>query len=86
MSLSVRFSMVIVMSRYLYVILMNLYRAPYMIPLMWYLRAHPEKYSEKQRYALAKHAIDIVNHPPLKSVCGRTLKWGLEWETFQAVD
>ncbi len=48
------------MTRFLYVILMNLYRGPFMIPLMRHLAAHPEKYTEEQRYELARHAIRIM--------------------------
>ena len=40
------------MIKLFYVIFMNLFRAPYMIPKMRYQANHPEKYSEKKRYAL----------------------------------
>ena len=50
------------MSRFFHIIFMNLFRAPYMIPKMRYYGAHPEKYSEEQRYALATHAIDIMKN------------------------
>ncbi len=48
------------MFRLFYVIFMNLFRAPYMIPKMRYLANHPEKYSEKKRYALVCHAIALM--------------------------
>ena len=48
------------MIRFLYVILMNLFRAPYMIPRMRHYAEHPETYSEEECYALARHAIDIM--------------------------
>lgn len=48
------------MIRFFYVILMNLFRAPYMIPKMRYQAKHPEKYSEKKRYGLVCHAISIM--------------------------
>lgn len=48
------------MFKLFYVIFMNLFRAPYMIPKMRYLANHPEKYSEKKRYALVCHAITLM--------------------------
>ncbi len=48
------------MIKFLYVIFMNLFRAPYMIPKMRYLANHPEKYSEKKRYSLVCHAIKLM--------------------------
>lgn len=48
------------MIKFLYVILMNLFRAPYMIPKMRYQADHPEKYSEHQRYSLVRHAITLM--------------------------
>lgn len=48
------------MFKLFYVIFMNLYRAPYMIPKMRHQANHPEKYSEKKRYALVKHAIALM--------------------------
>ncbi len=48
------------MLRFLYVIFMNLFRAPYMIPKMRYQANHPEKYSEQKRYALVQHAITLM--------------------------
>ena len=38
------------MLKFIYVILMNLFRAPYMIPKMHKEADHPEKYSEEERY------------------------------------
>lgn len=48
------------MFKFLYVILMNLFRAPYMIPKMRYQANHPEKYSEQKRYDLVHHAITLM--------------------------
>lgn len=48
------------MIKFLYVIFMNLFRAPYMIPKMRYQANHPEKYSEKNRYGLVCHAIKLM--------------------------
>ncbi|MCI8280448.1 MAG: 1-acyl-sn-glycerol-3-phosphate acyltransferase [Lachnospiraceae bacterium] len=48
------------MLRFLYVIFMNLFRAPYMIPKMRYQANHPEKYSELKRYNLVRHAITLM--------------------------
>ena len=43
------------MLKFIYVILMNLFRAPYMIPKMRKEADHPEKYSEEERYELARY-------------------------------
>ncbi|MCI9081172.1 MAG: 1-acyl-sn-glycerol-3-phosphate acyltransferase [Lachnospiraceae bacterium] len=48
------------MIKLFYVIFMNLFRAPYMIPKMRYQANHPEKYSEKKRYSLVCHAIELM--------------------------
>lgn len=48
------------MIKFLYVILMNLFRAPYIIPKMRYQANHPEKYSDQKRYALVRHAIILM--------------------------
>lgn len=48
------------MLKFIYVILMNLFRAPYMIPKMRNEADHPEKYSKEERYALAKHCIRLM--------------------------
>lgn len=48
------------MLKFFYVIFMNLFMAPYIIPKMRYQAGHPEKYSEEQRYALAKHCVRIM--------------------------
>lgn len=48
------------MFKLFYVIFMNLFRAPYMIPKMRFQANHPEKYSEKKRYALVCHAISLM--------------------------
>lgn len=49
------------MFKFIYVILMNLYRAPYIIPKMRKYADHPDKYSEEERYALVQHAIFLMN-------------------------
>lgn len=48
------------MLRFLYVIIMNLFRAPYMITRMRYEADHPEKYSLQQRYELDQRAVHIM--------------------------
>lgn len=48
------------MLKFIYVILMNLFRAPYMIPKMRHEADHPEKYSVEERYALCRHAIRLM--------------------------
>lgn len=48
------------MIRFIYVIIMNLFRAPYMLTKMRRWAEHPEKYSEKERYALARHCIRLM--------------------------
>lgn len=48
------------MFRFFYVIFMNLFRAPYIIPKMRYQANHPEKYSEQKRYNLVRHAITLM--------------------------
>lgn len=58
------------MLRFLYVIIMNLFRAPYMITRMRYEADHPEKFSEKQRYELNRHAVRIMCHTgKITTVC-----------------
>ena len=49
------------MLKLLYVIFMNLHRAPYMISKMRKYADHPEKYSEQRRYSLVLHAIYLMN-------------------------
>lgn len=48
------------MLRFIYVILMNLFRAPYIIPKMRRKADHPEKYSEEERYKLVRHVIYLM--------------------------
>ena len=48
------------MLRFIYVIILNLFRAPYIIPLMRKMAKQPEKYSTEDRYALAKRAIQYM--------------------------
>ena len=49
------------MLKLIYVILMNLHRAPYMIPKKRNRADHPEKYTEEQRYSLVHHVIYLMN-------------------------
>lgn len=62
------------MLKLIYVILMNLHRAPYFIPNMRMRANHPEKYSIEQRYALIHHAIYLMN----KTGKIQTIATGLE--------
>lgn len=48
------------MFKLFYVIFMNLFRAPYIIPKMRKRADHPEKYSEEQRYHLVHHVIYLM--------------------------
>lgn len=48
------------MLRFIYVIIMNLFRAPYIIPKMRKWADHPEKYSEEERYKLVRHVIYLM--------------------------
>ena len=48
------------MLRFLYVIFMNLSRAPYMIPTLRRMAKNREKYSEEQRYAYVKKAVHYM--------------------------
>ncbi|MDE7314053.1 MAG: 1-acyl-sn-glycerol-3-phosphate acyltransferase [Eubacterium sp.] len=58
------------MLRFLYVIVMNLFRAPFMITRMRYEADHPEKFSEKQRYELDQRAVRIMCHTgKIRTVC-----------------
>jgi 1-acyl-sn-glycerol-3-phosphate acyltransferase len=49
------------MFKIFYVIFMNLFRAPYVIPKMRKYADHPEKYSEAMRYSLVQHVIYLMN-------------------------
>ena len=49
------------MLKFFYVILMNLFRAPYMITKMRYYADHKEKYDEVRRYKLAMHVVYLMN-------------------------
>lgn len=58
------------MLRFLYVIIMNLFRAPFMITRMRYEADHPEKFSEKKRYELDQRAVHIMCHTgKITTVC-----------------
>lgn len=48
------------MLRFIYVIFMNLFRAPYMITRMRYEADRPEKFSAKKRYELDQRAVRIM--------------------------
>ena len=48
------------MIRFFYVILMNLFRAPYLIPKMRREADNPEKYSMEERYELARYVIRLL--------------------------
>lgn len=48
------------MLRFVYVIVMNIFRIFYYVPKMSYYAKHPEKYSEEDRYALAQKLVNIV--------------------------
>ena len=48
------------MLRFIYVIIMNLFRAPYVIPKMRKEAAHPERYTEEERYNLVKYVIRLM--------------------------
>ena len=49
------------MIKFIHVIFSNFHRAPFMIPKMRYYADHPEKYSEKQRYELARKCVYYMN-------------------------
>lgn len=48
------------MFRFIYVIFMNLFRAPYMITRMRYEADHVEKFTEEERYKLVRHVISLM--------------------------
>ena len=48
------------MLRFVYVIVINIFRILYYVPKMSYYAKHPEKYSEEDRYALAQKLVNIV--------------------------
>lgn len=48
------------MIRFIYCIIMNLFRAPFVLTRMRRWAAHPEKYTEEERYALAKYCIRLM--------------------------
>lgn len=48
------------MIKFLYVIIVNLFLAPYVIPLMRWFAAHPENYTEEECYALVRKVIRIL--------------------------
>lgn len=48
------------MLRFIYVIFMNLFRAPYMITRMRYEADHADKFTEQERYKLVRHVIYLM--------------------------
>ena len=56
------------MLRFLYVIIMNLFRAPFMISKMRYEADRPDKFSEKRRYRLNQQAVRIKAAQRLRRV------------------
>lgn len=48
------------MIRFIYIIFLNLFRAPFMLPKMRQQAAHPERYSEEERYLLARKCVRIM--------------------------
>ena len=48
------------MLRFIYVIIKNLFRAPYIIPKMRRESEHPERYTEEERYNLVKYMIRLM--------------------------
>lgn len=48
------------MFRFYFVIIMNLFRLPYILPKMNYMIKHSEKYSAEKRYAVVKKLIRIM--------------------------
>ena len=48
------------MLRFIYVIIFNLFRAPYMITRMRKMANHPERYSEEERYRMVQRCIYLM--------------------------
>ncbi len=48
------------MLRFFHVIIWNLFRGPFMIPLMQHFADHPDRYSDEFRYRFARYAIRIM--------------------------
>jgi len=48
------------MIRFIYVIIMNLFRAPFMLTKMRRWASNPEKHTEEECYALAKYCIRLM--------------------------
>ena len=49
------------MLRFIYVIIANLFRAPWIIPKMRRMASHPDNYSIAERYALAQQMIRYMS-------------------------
>lgn len=62
------------MLRFIFVILINLFRAPYTIPRMDYAAKHKDIYSEEKRYRMAQNCIKIIKRSGLII----TKKFGVE--------
>lgn len=61
------------MFRFLWVIVKNIFRAPYLLPIMRYMTKHSDKYSEKRRYKLAKHMIYLLKKSGrIETICTGT--------------
>lgn len=50
------------MIRFIYVIFMNLFRAPFMLTKMKYYASHPQKYNEDECYELARRAVRMMKY------------------------
>lgn len=48
------------MLRFIYVIIRNMFRAPYIVPKMRRMAEHSERYTEEERYQLARHVIRLM--------------------------
>lgn len=46
----------------IYVLFMNVHRAPYVLPKMRHIADHPEKYSEKKRYDYAVYLLNLMRN------------------------
>ena len=49
------------MLRFIYVIIANLFRAPWIIPKMRRMASHPDRYTISERYALAQQMIRYMS-------------------------
>ncbi len=58
--MSFRSYRIAIMFRFYFVIFINLFRIPYLMRKMQRYADNPEKYSEEERYALARHIVEII--------------------------